>query len=140
MDMLDDLLGPDIAALRAVRPDYVRYAQGSFEAMVTPPNPVGLTASERALVARRTAELSGDARLATRYAALPIAPGPRDAAILRHTDLLTLSPGQATRGDIDALRAAGLLPLEIVTLSQIVALVSFQVRVLAGMALLGPAA
>ena len=136
MDMIDDIVGPKAAALRAARPDYVRFAQGSYEAMVAPPDPAGLSLSERALAARRTAELSGDAQLAGRYAALPITPGARDAAILRHVDLLALSPGRATRADIEALQAAGLSSMEVVTLSQIVAFVAFQVRVVAGMALL----
>ena len=136
-DLLDDLLGPRVAALRAARPDFVRYTQGSYDAMVAPPNPSGLTAAERAIAARRTAELSGHPALAAHYAALPTTLGPRDTAILRHAELLAMSPGQATKADLEALEAAGLSPTEIVTLSQIVAFVSYQVRVAAGLALLG---
>jgi uncharacterized protein YciW len=136
-DLLDDLLGPRVAALRATRPDFVRYTQGSYDAMVVPAEPEGLTASERALAAHRAAELSNHPALAAHYATLPTAPGPRDAAILRHVALLATSPGSATKADIDALRDAGLSPKEIVTLSQIVAFVAFQVRVAAGLALLG---
>ncbi len=136
-DLLDDLLGPRVAALRAARPDFVRYTQGSYDAMVAPPNPRGLTAAERAIAARRTAELSGHPALAAHYAALPATLGPRDTAILRHAELLAMSPGQATKADLEALEAAGLSPTEIVTLSQIVAFVSYQVRVAAGLALLG---
>ncbi len=55
-DLLDDVLGPRVAALRAARPEFVRYTQGSYDAMVAPPHPTGLTASERATAARRTAE------------------------------------------------------------------------------------
>jgi uncharacterized protein YciW len=136
-DLLDDLLGPRVAALRAARPEFVRYTQGSYDAMVAPPHPTGLTASERAAAARRTAELSGHQALAAHYAALPTSPGPRDAAILRHAELLATNPGHATKADLEALAAAGLSPTEIVTLSQIVAFVAYQVRVAGGLALLG---
>ncbi len=135
-DLLDSLLGPRVAALRAARPDFVRYTQGSHDVMVAPPHPEGLTASERALAARRTAELSGHPTLAAHYATLPATPGPRDAAILRHADLLATRPGEATQADIAALTEAGLSPTEIVTLSQVVAFVAYQVRVAAGLALL----
>jgi len=136
-DLLDDMLGSRVAALRGARPDFVRHTQGSYDAMVAPPQPEGLTAAERALAARRTAELAGHTALAAHYGTLPAAPGPRDAAILRHAELLATSPGRATRADTEALRAAGLSPKEIVTLSQIVAFVAYQVRVAAGLALLG---
>ncbi len=53
--MDQDLPGPIIPAppgsamdaLRAQRPDFVRYTQGSYETMVAPPHPVGLTGAER---------------------------------------------------------------------------------------------
>ncbi|MEJ1979336.1 MAG: hypothetical protein WDN49_27790 [Acetobacteraceae bacterium] len=96
---------------------------------------MGLTGAERGQVALRVAELSGHAALAAHYRSLA-APGPRDEAILHHATLLATAPGRATRADIDALRDAGLTALEIVTLSQIAAFVSYQVRVAAGLALL----
>jgi uncharacterized protein YciW len=57
----------------------------------------------------------------------------RLAAILRHVELVTAAPGSATQADIDALRNAGLTPRDIVAITQIVALVSYQVRVVAGL-------
>ncbi len=135
-DLLDDLLGSNVAAIRAARPDFVRYTQGSYDAMVAPAEPEGLTASERVLAARHTAELSGHPALAAHYRALPATPGPRDQAILRHAALLASSPGKATRADIAALSTAGLSPMEVVTLSQIVAFVAYQVRVASALALL----
>ena len=134
-DLLDTMLGSRVAGLRAARPDFVRYTQGSYDAMIVPAHPEGLTASERALAARRTAELSGHEALAAHYATLPTTPGPRDEAILRHAALLATRPGEATQADITALRDAGLSPTEIVTLSQIVAFVAYQTRVAAGLAL-----
>ncbi len=135
-DLIDSLLGPRVAALRAGRPDFVRYTQGSHDVMVAPAHPEGLSLSERALAARRTAELSGHAALAAHYASLPVMPGPRDTAILRHAELLATRPGEATQADIAGLSQAGLSATEIVTLSQVVAFVAYQVRVAAGLALL----
>ena len=133
-DLLDDLLGPRVAALRAARPDFVRYTQGSYEAMVAPEHPEGLTVSERAQAACRTAELCGHTALAAYYRSLPSVPGPRDGAILRHAALLATNPGQ--RRDVGTRGLAGLSPREIVTLSQFVAFFAYQVRVAAGLALL----
>jgi uncharacterized protein YciW len=61
---------------------------------------------------------------------------PRLAAIVRHVDLVTLTPGRATRDDIDALRDAGLNEDDIVTLSGIIAFVNYQARVAAGLRML----
>ena len=58
---------------------------------------------------------------------------PRLRAILRHVSLMTTAPGSATRSDIEALRDAGLAERDIVVVAQIVAFVSYQVRVVAGL-------
>ena len=49
------------------------------------------------------------------------------------SSLVATAPGSATRADLDALRDAGLTPRDIVTIAQIVAFVSYQVRVVAGL-------
>ena len=54
-------------------------------------------------------------------------------AILRHVTLVATAPGSATRARLDALRDVGLAPRDIVVLAQIVAFVSYQVRVVAGL-------
>ena len=59
------------------------------------------------------------------------------AALLAHTDLLTTRPAEATRDDLAALHAAGLDTTDVVTAAQLVAFVNFQLRVAAGLALLG---
>jgi uncharacterized protein YciW len=60
----------------------------------------------------------------------------RLAAIVRHVDLLTLTPEAARAGDIGLLRAAGLTDRDVVTLCGLVAFVNYQVRVAAGLRLL----
>lgn len=147
-DVVDRLAGiaPDspLAALRARRPDARHHTQASHRVLLDPSVPGGLTLGERAAVARRVAELNADLALTAHYAALLAdsgeAPSPRLAVLLRHVDRLTLEPRAATPADLDALRAAGLGEREIVTLSQLVAFTNHQVRLLAGLRLLGAAA
>ena len=63
--------------------------------------------------------------------AKPVAP--RLAAILEHVDLVATAPGTATRERLDALRGIGLAARDIVVIVQIVAFVSYQARVVAGL-------
>jgi uncharacterized protein YciW len=55
----------------------------------------------------------------------------RLAAILRHVDRNTTAPREATAGHLQQLRDAGLAPFEIVALSQVIAFVSYQARLVA---------
>jgi uncharacterized protein YciW len=56
---------------------------------------------------------------------------------MRHVDLVTQSPKSATRGHIDALRDAGVAEADIVRLAELIAFVNYQLRVVAGLRLLG---
>ena len=58
-------------------------------------------------------------------------------AILRHVDRLTAEPDSARREHIDGLLASGLSPRAVIALSQLVAYVNFQARLLAGLRILG---
>jgi CMD domain protein len=159
VDAIDHLAGiaPDspLARLRAERPEIVRHAQGSFLTLLEPDDPAGLARAERELIALRVAVLTRTDALAAwhrqRLAALgvdaatiaaaeagPDAPGlpTRAAALLRHTDRLTRELGRGTPEHIAALTAAGLGPREIVTASQLIGFLSFQVRALAGLRIL----
>jgi alkylhydroperoxidase domain protein len=62
---------------------------------------------------------------------------PRLQAILRHADLLATRPVQARPSDLQALADAGLSTAAIVTLAQVIAFVSFHIRVIAAVRLLG---
>lgn len=158
-DILNHFVGlaPDsaLAQLRAQRLDVVRYAQASYRVLLEPDDPAGVSRSEREMIALRVAVLTPDPTVAAWHrdrlhalgvgaltiaaveqfpegAALPT----RQTAILRHTDVLTNEPGAATPAHLTALKAVGLSPRDIVTISQLIALLSFQVRVLAGLRLL----
>jgi CMD domain protein len=148
--------GSALAALRAQKPDLVRYSQGSHDVLLAPDDPGGFSLAERAAVALRIAVLDEHPALAAHYrerlravggAALldaaergpePATPT-RLAAILDHVQRLTTAPGSATPAHLASLQAVGLAPRDIVSLSQLIAFVSYQVRLLAGLRLLAEA-
>ena len=159
VDMMNQIAGLSptaaTAAVRALRPDVVRHSQGSYATLLAPPTVTGLTRIERAQVALRVAVLTDSPTLVAHYrqqltelgassasiAALehPDTVGTLDqrtSAIMGHVDLLTHAPGQATPHDLQRLQAAGLSGPEIVTLAQLIAFLSFQVRVLPVLSLL----
>ncbi|MGY3149717.1 CMD domain protein [Bradyrhizobium sp. USDA 3397] len=65
--------------------------------------------------------------------------GPRLVAALEHAHLLVFHPRDAASADMKALLAAGWSATGIVTLSQLVAFLSFQVRVVSGLRTLAAA-
>jgi len=161
IDVIDTLAGltPDspLAELRRERPDVVKHLQGSDGAIFSPADDGGLTRAERAAAALRIAELLRDTVLVKHYRGRLAAHDPsgklakcvegradltdvRWDAIIAHVDLVTRGPGAATREDIESLAAAGLSSHAIVSLSQLIAYVNFQARVLAGLRMLKGAA
>ncbi len=149
-----------VARLREQRPDLTRSSQASYESLLEPAGDESLSRRDRELVALRIALLTPDDRLVawhrdrlialtetaatvsavTEFPAFSPELTPRDVAILRHADLITQHPTHAEPSDIDALRTAGLSTREIVTLSQLIAFVAFQVRVLATLRAFGGSA
>ena len=137
--------GSAVAVLRRQREAFVRHTQGSHDVLIAPADPGGVSLVERAAAALRVASIEHDAALIAHYrarlreigadlAAIEALDVPaRLAAILRHVSLVATAPGSATAADLDALRDAGLTPRDIVTIAQIVAFVSYQVRVVAGL-------
>ena len=146
-DVMDTLAGlsdgSPIAELRRQRPDVVKHLQGSDDAIFAPKDDGGFTRAEREAAALRIATLLRDGALEEHYrrrlAALgetsPLN-GARGAAVMAHVDRVTTSPDSATKSDIDGLLAAGLSPHAVVSLSQLIAYVNFQSRVLAGLRML----
>ncbi len=134
-----------VAALRRQREAFVRYTQGSHDVLVAPADPGGVSLVERAAAALRVASIERDDALTAHYSARLHALGadpdaidapnvaPRLAAILRHVSLVATAPATATQADLEALRTAGLGARDIVAIAQIVAFVSYQVRVVAGL-------
>ncbi|MFZ4660727.1 MAG: CMD domain protein [Caldilineaceae bacterium] len=144
-----------LAALRAQRPELVRYAEGSYRALFEPEDLGGVSAVDRDLIALRVAILTDSATLvdhhqarlrragvtdqvlvavATNPAAAHLSP--RQQAILQHVDRLTTAPVTATADHITALTVVGLTPRDIVVISQLTAFLSFQLRTLVGLRIL----
>ncbi|MFI6325687.1 CMD domain-containing protein [Nonomuraea sp. NPDC050556] len=143
-DVIDQLAGIEpgsaLDVLRARRPDAREYAQASYEALFCPENDEGVTLLERDAIAARVAELHQDAGAAAFYrerleelAPGGVEPDERLAAGLAHAELLVLRPSEASPQALKALDDAGWSTTEIVTLSQLVAFLTFQIRLVAGL-------
>jgi len=140
-DLIDQLTQlthfPAVHAIRHHRDKVVAATQGSYERLFDP-SLRGLTLGERLRVAQTISQLSGSQVLLRHYAALaaqqPAADNMlREAALQRFTGLLTNQPVEGDRSSIDALLAAGLQPAEVIALAQLIAFVSYQLRVVAGL-------
>jgi uncharacterized protein YciW len=126
-------------SLRARREDYVRYSQGSYDVLIRPDEPGGFSLAERAAAALRIAEINQDTALAAHYRGLlpvDLPQTPRLTAILAHVELVARTPRAARPAHLHALAQVGFSTREIVVLSQLIAFVSYQTRVLAGLRLL----
>ena len=155
-DAIDELAGiapgSRLAQVRDHRPDVRRYAQSSYAALLEPEDLGGVSRREREMVALRVALLTPSRVVADHHRErlrefgaaddvvesverFPNGPAlsEREAAILRHTDRLTLEPRAATPAHVAALTAAGLSPRDVVTISQLISFMTFQVRVVAAL-------
>lgn len=148
----------DVAALRAARAEAKRYTQGSDDALFAP-DATDLALDERLAAAAYAAHLSAsgvaaqasrerlralgderakaaDALLARIEAGASISEAganTRLAAILAHTRALIDAPAATNQAALHALQHAGLSTRAIVALSQLVAFVSYQIRVVAAL-------
>lgn len=145
--------GSALAEAMEKRAEILRLSQAAHDAVLLPREPGGLSRGLRAALAARMARLNNNPALASHYDTLveragepvtaPLAdPGTsvvdgRTAEIVRHADRLTVAPREATRAHVDALREAGVTEPDIVRLAELAAFVNYQVRVIAGMALIG---
>lgn len=124
----------------AARDNLMAASQANYDAVLTPADPGGLSHADRMAIAGRICRLNNEVRLAAHYGEAGFDDGdPRMAAMLRHVDLVTLTPKLATQADIGALQSAGVADADIVRLSQLIAFVNYQVRVVAGLRLIGAA-
>lgn len=150
-DMAGIRPGTPLAQALAARAEILRLSQASHDAVLIPKEPGGLGHGLRAALAARMARQNAQPALAAHYNALMHASGEmqapepapaertRVAAIVAHSDLLTLRPREATRQDIAALTAAGVSEPDIVRLAELAAFVNYQARVIAGLQALGGA-
>lgn len=162
-DVINQLAGiaedSAVADLRRQKPDLVAFAQGSDNALLEPEDPGAVSLLERHAIAYRVGLLTGFDAVASRHRDRLQALGASDAliaamanlsgtdgleqrlaALLAHTDRVTLTPGAAEATHIDALHAAGLTPAEIVTVAQLIGFLAYQVRAVAVARAFGDAA
>lgn len=138
-----------LAGVLRGRSNIIELTEMSHDAALKPEPPGGITHSQRAALACRMARLNYEASLATHYEGMvegedaltadPSFDGADDGrlrVIIRHTDLVTRSPKDAVAGDIEALLNAGIAEDDIVRLSELIAFVNYQVRVVAGLRLM----
>ena len=142
-----------LAGALSLRSDILELTENSHDASLRPSQPGGLSYAERAGLACRMAKRNDDPVLVRHYERLfsvgsqAIADtsfdGGDDArmkAIIRHTDLVTLNPKDATEDDVSALRSVGLDDADIVRLSELIAFVAYQMRLVAGLRLMAEVA
>ena len=141
---------PELSSYLEHRPDLLRMIREAEVAALTPQDPGGLDLDLRAALAGRIARLNGEDKLAEAYLAYlakdaekaiadPKAHSDLDrmtGGILTFADKVAVRPRDVVASDIDALRDAGVSEPDIVRLAELVAFVSFQVRVLQGAALM----
>lgn len=123
---------------RRFRSTVVEATQASHEALLHEPVP-GLSTADRLRVAVHCCEAAEAHQLAAHYRALLVqqpageASSPALPAMLTWAGLLTTDPRRGDREALQALRAAGLADPAIVALAQLVAFLSYQTRVVAGL-------
>lgn len=147
-----------LADVLSGRSDILTMTQQAHDAALKPDEPGGMSQKMRAALSCRMARLSQEEPLAAHFATLmdsangspeinqiadPAFDGGGDVwlrAILRHTDLVTTDTKAVIAGDIPALTDAGVSEDDIVRLSELVAFLSYQIRLTVGLRLIGDAA
>lgn len=129
--------GSPLAEARATRDAATRHAQGSYEILFSQQDE-DFALDERFAVAAKVARWHNAEALAAHYAGFGLADPTSDrlTPALNFARLLTFSPVEATPAALKALTHAGWSKEGIVTLAQLIAFVSFQSRLIAGLRLL----
>ena len=144
-----------IRTLRLQREKIVAATQGSYDAMFSP-SVEGLSVAERLLVALHACSVSKAATLAAHYRERLLAEGAdrelvaavgsgapvadaRLRTVLAFTASLIERPIEGDKASVDALAEAGLSTPAIVALGQLIAFLSYQIRVVAGLQALAAA-
>ncbi|MGC4106813.1 MAG: hypothetical protein QM753_10745 [Thermomicrobiales bacterium] len=139
---------PALEALREQAPDIFAQIGDYYDAVLspTPDAENGLSLAERALIAQRVAERIPSPTLDSWYGALLAERGgitkaaldsPRLQAIQNRIRLVNEHPDFTTADDVQDLFDAGLTHGEVIALSQLIAFVHYQARLLAGLRAIG---
>ena len=142
-DVIDTAAGLDagdpLHTVRRFRAKVVEATQASHDALLMQPV-AGLSPADRIRVAVHVCATAGATSLARHYAELlERDPGKEEPpstalpALLHFAAMLTTDPRHGDRAAVGALTAAGLDDAAIVALAQLIAFLSYQVRVVAGL-------
>ena len=142
-DVIDQAVGlspgDPLHAARRFRAKVVEATQASHDALLLEPVE-GLSTADRLRVAAHVCELAGATSLAQHYKERLSVAADRDAASVpslpamrQFAATLTRDPRRGDRAAIESLRSAGLGDAAIVALAQLVAFLSYQLRVVAGL-------
>lgn len=156
MDQIDILSGikpgSELYRIRRERPDYVEGTELCRQTVLEPSDGFGIGHAMRAALAARMARLIGRNDLARTYDLMLEEVGSDETlaaiasaaelladadvftqALVRHADLVTKTPRDNTKADIERLEAAGLSNPQIIALSELIAFVNFEARVIVGL-------
>ncbi len=150
-DAIDTALGVHcddaLRRLRAHRPAFVEGAEACRASVLSPDDDLGLSSAVRRAVAHRAAAFAANPALLAGYPA-PDDPALRDlahgalpqdpalAALARHTDMIVATPGRASEAHLRDLLAAGYSVPQIIALSELLAQVCYETRIVHGLSLL----
>ena len=142
-------ISPDDALyeLRAFRPNFVIGAEVCRAAVLHPDDDLGLSSDLRYAVAHRAAATGSNSDFLASYPApsrsdlRDLAEGgdPQDrtlAALARHTDLIAKNPSDASKAHLQDLLDAGFSVPQIIALSELLAQVCYEMRIVHGLSLL----
>ena len=129
--------GDALHAARRLRATVVDATQASHDALLNDPV-AGLSTADRLRVAVHCCHAAGAPTLAAHYLALlqaqhTVQASPALPAMLAWAATLTSEPRRGDRAAVQALKDAGLDDAAIVALAQLVAFLSYQTRVVAGL-------
>ena len=131
--------GDPLHTARRFRAKVVEATQASHDALLMQPV-AGLSTADRLRVAVHACTVAGATSLAAHYADLLASAADKDAsssralpAMLQFAATLTTDPRRGDSAALEALKSAGLDDAAIVALAQLVAFLSYQLRVVAGL-------
>lgn len=147
---MDDTQTDIPPSLAGPRPEFADGTEAARRSVISPSLTHGMDSDLRRALVARICAMTGQNDLAATYRAEMVGPAYRDvadggeagndpflAAIVRHTDRVTVRPIDSTAAHITALEDAGLTTPQIVALSELIAFANYHARVHAALALLG---
>jgi uncharacterized protein YciW len=143
MDVIDQAAGlkegDRLYQARRFRATAIEHTQASHDALLFDPVD-GLSTADRLRVAIKVCEASQAPTLAAHYQSLlneparaAEVPSPAAPAMQQWALTLTLDPRRGDQASLQALKAAGMSDAAVVALAQLVAFLSYQTRVVAGL-------